>query len=349
MTRVPCRMPNMGNTCYISSALQCLRATSVFVEACDSKSPVGRVMCYHQPSPQSLAVVYQWCRRALLLQNRKTPEDPAEMLVKLFDDDAQLGVSTICFESARTTCKKCRRCGHEKKERDTEKMLIVPFLPEGQNAVQRAVDSVFGFQSTEAPALKQQIMKPSLPLVAAKSNDLDAPPMTYYNYNRGFAGAQMTESASAARDRVESKSAYTRGEVWYRCDDNIITEVQLTSAQPYVLFYEERRTAVMPAGSPSQESNGTSRPVIQKLALDCDDGECKSKQEHDVYVSAYELSSALVVHVAVPKVVKDMNDVERTLIAGSDDGQRAYDLRAFVARVGANHYVAYVRKQNVIK
>ena len=34
--------------------------------------------------------------------------------------------------------------------------------------------------------------------------------------------------------------------------------------------------------------------------------------------------------------------VERTLLVGCDGGKRAYDLVLFIARVGTNHYVAYV-------
>ena len=142
------------------------------------------------------------------------------------------------------------------------------------------------------------------------------------------------------------------GERWWRCDDGIVQEVVLTTATPYVLFYEERAaiTAAKAEGSvvaPGADRAGDAAPARrQVLGLDCDAGRCGgTRQPHAVFVEAYEVGEVLAVHVACPRAMH-MGHVERTLRVESAAGsEKAYDLQSFIAAVGGCHYVAYTRKR----
>lgn len=327
--QAPGGFPNTGNTCYISSTIQCLHAVQSFREQCSSNNAFEKVVAKDFASREDIVAAYQWCR-ALMNIKGASQEDPAELLCKLYDKDLNPGLNTSCFENMCTKRKRCTTCGHTTETSTTEKMLIVTSLPSGSSPVQRAVDAVFGFKRDVL-----EIQQPVLPAAQALSApaNTNAPPMAYRNFNRGFTGS----SSFAANEPADTPS----GEIWFRCDDESVVPVRLSNAQPYVLFYEERQTAI--AAPPTSASSLPEK--VQTLPLDCDEGACKSKQVHETYVCSYEISTTLCVHVAVPRF-QNMDLVERTLLAGcASGGQRAYDLVSFISRVGDNHYVGYVRKK----
>ena len=304
MARVPFGFPNTGNTCYISSTIQCLSAVRSFREQCHGDNNFERVVYgkYARPADllRGIDAAYQWCRKLMNIQGA-SPEDPAELLLKLFDEDLNPGMNTSCFENTRAKRKRCTQCNHVTETSSKEKMLIVTCLPaKGASPVQRAVDATFGFQRESVPAAPAA-PQPSLPLA-----DTNAPPMSFHNYNCGFAGPSSP---------VHKTTAVHENEIWFRCDDETVTPVRLSSCQPYVLFFEERLTAV-PASSGVKESPPAQ---LSTLPLDCDEGACKSKQAHETYVSSYDLSTALVIHIAVPQYM-NMKTVERTLLVGCDGG-----------------------------
>lgn len=332
MARVPFGFPNTGNTCYISSTIQCLSAVRSFREQCRGDSELERVVLgkFARPAEllQGIGAAYQWCRQLMNIK-RASPEDPAELLLKLFDNDLNPDMNTCCFENTRTKRKRCTQCNHVTETNSKEKMLIVTCLPaKGASPVQRAVDACFGFERQSVPAAPATRAAPAVPLPVADTN---APPMSFHNYNRGFAGPSLP---------VPKTTPVCEDEIWYRCDDESVTPVRLSTCQPYLLFFEERQTAAA-ATSGAEESPPAQ---LQTLSLDCDDGACKSKQAHETYVCSYDLSTALVIHIAVPQH-RNMALVERTLMVGCEGGKRAYDLVSFIARVGTNHYVAYVKKK----
>lgn len=334
MAQVPFGFPNTGNTCYISSTIQCLSAVRSFREQCRGDNELERVVRgkFARPAEllQAIGLAYQWCRQLMNIRGA-SQEDPAELLLKLFDDDLNPSMNTSCFENTRTKRKRCTQCNYVTETNSKEKMLIVTCLPaEGQSPVQRAVDDCFGFQRVQESAA---LAAPAAPAIQAPLPlaDTNAPPMSFHNYNRGFAGPSSP---------VPKPTVISKNEEWYRCDDESITVVRLSSCQPYILFYEERQTAV--AATTGAEESPPAQ--LQTLPLDCDDGACKSKQAHETYVCSYDLSTALVIHIAVPQH-RNMALVERTLLVGCDGGKRAYDLVSFCARVGNNHYVAYVLKK----
>ena len=344
----------MGNTCYISSAVQCLCAVYCFRNANHDANALTRVLHGTLADVQSVSAMYKWCRDLMSVKGR-TPEDPAELLLKLFDKELNPNMNTSCFQNTRTKQKRCTKCGHLTETQCTEKMLIVTCLPDGPAPVQRAVDMMFGFRSskpvqtspvsvaspTVAPVAPRAISSHSRQEVRSgpQPRPIDAPPLSYHSYNKGFAGPPVAAIAATGDSK---DSGQHRGEMWYRCDDEKVTLVRLSQAQPYILFYEERKT------SGSTDECAPPAPLeLQTLALDCDDGRCKSKQIHEIYVCAYEISQALVVHVAVPRRMH-CGSIERTLLVDAEIGRKAYDLAAFISRVGSNHYVAYVRKQKNI-
>ena len=265
--------------------------------------------------------LFRWCRQQLKQAEGQghRPADPAEFLVELLDtNDAQ--VDTACFESERVKRYECQTCGHVRRETTQETMLILPMLHDGASPVRRAVDLEFGY------------LRPA--------NDPEVERVSGHTKSSG--------SAEQERDALRRN----HDETWWRCDDGSVQEVVLTSATPYVLFYEELED--LDTVKPTRTANapktpqGPPTPAVPVqfpiMALDCDEGKCQgARRDHTVYVESYELGTNLVIHLACPRLM-DMSHVERTLITRSDTTSKSYVLRSFIARVGGCHYVAYTRK-----
>ena len=139
------------------------------------------------------------------------------------------------------------------------------------------------------------------------------------------------------------------------CDDGSVTRVRLTTATPYVLFYQERDGIVNMGEYEMSESaddaqTETTKRAPQQRHLDCDEGRCAgARQPHSMCVETYGVGEVLAIQIVHPKRVH-MGRVERTLLTqsskSSDDpkdqtGLKAYDLVSFVSRVGGAHYVCY--------
>lgn len=345
---------NRGNTCWAASALQALRALHRFIDSCNKNSLLGVAVSEPELKESLVPPLFTWCRACLKNEEGSgfRPADPSELLMELFD---RKDVNTACFENKRTTHYECLTCNHERRVESTEKMLIVTSLPSGSRPVQRAVDVEFGYDTSttlspfveSAPVVQEP---PPLSLGPA------APPTTMSAYNKGFASSV---SASDARDAGSAESAGNaagaapRAESWWRCDDGDVQEVRLTTATPYVLFYQERDGFVQMGefDMGDDESMGdTDTRKMQKFDLDCDDGACAgARQPHSKCVETYGIGEVLAIQVVFPKRMH-MANVERTLVTrsseSSDDpmdqtGLKAYDLVSFISRVGGAHYVCY--------
>lgn len=328
----PYGMPNMGNTCYISSVLQVLKAIRSFRAKCPRDGEIGTIMHDSVFSPQVVQRAYLWCRNLLNVKGA-SQEDAAELLLKIFDDDINTSVDTSCFENVCTKRKRCLTCNHVVETQIKEKILIITSLPTGDSPIQRSVDETFGYVGKKDTALPTGLPT-GLPTPEQSPLSPGAPPASYGGYGRGFSG-----SSGAAQIPPASPKSLP-GDVWYCLDDGSVTVGPLSRLCPYIMFYEER-----PASSVTDNvSSVVADDKVQVLDLDCDDGKCKSRQPHESYVSSYEIGSVLVLHVAVPTLV-DMSSVERTLVAGCGGfGQRCYDLTSFISRVGSSHFVAYVKQ-----
>ena len=148
-------------------------------------------------------------------------------------------------------------------------------------------------------------------------------------------------SAGEARDFVPALGGIP-GEKWWLCDDEVIKEVSLTSAAPYLLFYVERGagtrsmkvdkedTFADPEELDEETISMLLPAVSQTQELDCE-GKCKGeKTKHSVFVGSYEASDVLIVHVQCPGIMP-LDHVERTLFASEEevnDNQAPFDLVA---------------------
>jgi hypothetical protein len=338
------------------------------VKSCNKNSLLGVAVGEPELREEMVPPLFTWCRACLKNEEGSgfRQADPSELLMELFD---RKDVNTACFENKRTTYYKCLACNHERRVDSKEKMLIVTTLPSGRCPVQRAVDVEFGYvEAKQSPFVEGKAVVPASeppPLAlgpqAAPSPAVPtyppAPPASMSEYNRGFAGpGGQAVSASEARDASDARSAVAapRGESWWRCDDGDVQSVRLTTATPYVLFYQERDGFVemgeFEMNSTADESAGVNQQLTQRRDLDCDDGACQgSRQPHSTCVETYGIGEVLAIQVVFPKRMH-MTNVERTLLTrsseSSDDpkdqtGLKAYDLVSFVSRVGGSHYVAY--------
>lgn len=362
---------NRGNTCWAASVLQALRALHRFVKSCNRNSLLGVAVGEPELKEAMVPSLFTWCRACLKNEEGSgfRQADPSELLMELFDRE---DVNTTCFENKRTTYYKCLACNHERRVDLKEKMLIVTTLPSGKCPVQRAVDLEFGYlEAKQSPFVEG---KPVVPAFEPPPLTLEpqavpspavltyppAPPASMSEYNRGFAGpGGQAVSASDARDASEAVGT-PRGESWWRCDDGDVHSVRLTTATPYVLFYEERDGIVkmgeFETNSSVGDEAGVNQQLMQRRDLDCDKGACQgSRQPHSTCVETYGIGEVLAIQVVFPKRMH-MANVERTLLTrsseSSDDpkdqtGLKAYDLVSFVSRVGGSHYVAYRIKNRV--
>ena len=375
MALAPLRcLHNRGNTCWAASVLQALRALHRFVKSCDKNSLLGMAVGEPELREEMVAPLFTWCRACLKNEEGSgfRQADPSELLMELFD---RKDVNTACFENKRTTYYKCLTCNHERRVNSKEKLLIVTTLPSGRCPVQRAVDLEFGYlEAKQSPFVEGKAVVPASeppPLAlgpqAMPSSTVPAyppaPPASMSEYNRGFAGpGGQAVSASEARDASEAREASEasaavgapQGESWWRCDDGAVQSVRLTTATPYVLFYQERDGFVemgeFEMNSTADEAARVHQQLTQRQDLDCDDGACQgSRQPHSTCVETYGIGEVLAIQVVFPKRMH-MANVERTLLTrsseSSDDpkdqtGLKAYDLVSFVSRVGGAHYVAY--------
>lgn len=334
-------LENRGNTCWAAATVQALRALKSFVRGSGTNTVFGKAIVGGVLSDSLVPHVFRWTRACLKNNEGKghRPADPAEFLVELFDRD---DVKSKCFESKRVRRFECQTCRHVRTVESEEKMLIVNVLMDGPNPVQRAVDQEFGYVEQQRPK-----RLPSVPTVPSLPKRRRLPVGSMAIYKRGFAGPN-----GYAED--ETKEVQTQqlpdDEVWWRCDDGSVVEVSLGNNTPYVLFYEERDTAVKKHESSlrAKEASSQQKNGYQVMELDCDEGKCLgTKQPHTVYVETYEVGSVLAVHVACPRMM-NVQHLERTLLTKSEaggEGMKAYDLRSFIDRVGDCHYVAYVRKK----
>ena len=335
-------LTNRGNTCWASACVQSMRGLPGFRRKCcaGKQTPFARAMAPGELPDTLVPHLFRWCRSQLKHAEGQghRQADPAELLVELLDTSGT-DVDTTCFESQRVKRYECQECGHVRRVTTQETMLILPMLPEGVAPVRRAVDLEFGYLKPPAPA--------------------DAVDL------RGGAAPPSVEHAEYECDRDAAwAETNTTKERWWRCDDGYVQEVMLSSATPYVLFYEEvdeedDDAADMELEDEEEEEDDDAHldsppapaaavpatPVqYQTLPLDCDEGKCQgARREHTVFVESYELGSNLVIHLACPRPM-DMRHVERTLVTKSDTRAKSYVLRSFIARVGGCHYVAYTRK-----
>ena len=339
---------NRGNTCWAASVLQALRALRRFVGSINKNSLLGVAVGEPEMREEMVPALFTWCRACLKNEEGSgfRQADPSELLMELFD---RKDVNTACFENKRTTHFQCLTCGHERRDESTEKMLIITSLPSGSRPVQRAVDMEFGYDaSTPSPFVGSAPVAPEPPPLAlgpAAPSATSAPPTTMTAYNQGFAGpTTRSMSASDARDARKS---------WWRCDDGDVQEVRLTTATPYVLFYQERDGFVQMGefeADDDETMEASEARRTQRLDLDCDDGACAgARQPHSKCVETYGIGEVLAIQVVFPKRIH-MANVERTLLTCSSEfsddprnqtGLKAYDLVSFISRVGGAHYVCY--------
>ena len=362
-------LDNRGNTCWCAATCQALRALRCAGRLAAPRSLFTRAMT--QPALEDALIphLFRWGRECLKNQEGTghRPADPAEFLVELQDRD---DMDTACFESDRVQCYTCQTCGHVRRETTQEKMLILPSLPAGAAPVRAAVDLAFGYLKDDAHGANEAALRPpgppgpppalsAVPFVPAMRPPPPLPvgvpggalPLSMSEYGRRFAGPEgLSVPRRPSPHRVGDGPD---GERWWRCDDGIVQEVVLTTATPYVLFYEERAAitaAKAEEGSvaaPDADRAGDAAPARRQiLGLDCDAGRCGgTRQPHAVFVEAYEVGEVLAVHVACPRAMH-MGHVERTLRVESAAGsEKAYDLQSFIAAVGGCHYVAYTRKR----
>lgn len=339
-------LQNRGNTCWAASVLQALRGLRRFANSCSKNSLLGVAVGEPELRESMVAPLFTWCRACLKNEEGSgfRQADPSELLMELFD---RKDVNTECFENKRTTLYKCLTCNHERRVDSKEKMLLLTSLLSGSRPVQRAVNAEFGYDTiTPSPfAESAPVAREPPPLALGPA----APPATMSAYNRGFAGPGSV-SASDARDAAGNAP---RAESWWRCDDGDVQEVRLTTATPYVLFYQERDGFVQMGefetdDDEAMESAETCK--MQQFDLDCDEGACAgARQSHSKCVETYGIGEVLAIQVVFPKRMH-MANVERTLVTrsseSSDDprnqtGLKAYDLVSFISRVGGAHYVCY--------
>lgn len=308
-------MVNLGMTCWCASAMQALRSVPVFgAQFLNENTLLGKAMLTEEIDVDTLKKLYKGSRK-IISAPCGSPEDPAEFLVALFD---QKKISCKSFESTCTLVKHCTVCGHTRTETNNECMMIIPKIELCASPLQRALDIEFGFKV--GPAVRPVVSR---------------------------------ESAEQARDQTHTLGVL-RGEKWWKCDDNVITVVGLTSAAPYLLFYRDRST-LRPGEVPrftdqhdeqdvNMEDIADLLPSVAQIRqLDCE-GACKGqKTTHKTFVGVYEASRALIVHVQCPQNMP-LSHIERTLFASEDESdETAFDLVAMVCRVGGSHYVCYRR------
>lgn len=310
-------MHNLGQTCWCASAVQALRSVPVFgAQFAGQKTLLGEVLRADEIDDKTLKKLYRASRK-ILGAPPGSPEDPAEFLVRLMD---QPKICCKSFESACTLVKRCTVCGHVRAQTSNECMMIIPRIEMCASPLQRALDTEFGFK---VPPLVP------LPRRGSAEQARDSP----------FAGPSL---------------GVVPGEKWWKCDDNVVSVVALTSAAPYLVFYRDRST-LSPGEVPTFEDKHSKEDVdpgdianllpsvSQTRELDCE-GSCKGqKTSHKVFVGVYEASRALIVHVQCPQHMP-LDHIERTLFASEEeDEEAAFDLVAMVCRVGFSHYVCYRR------
>lgn len=309
---------NLGQTCWCASAVQALRSVPVFgAQFAKQTTLLGAVLRAAAIDDKTLKRLYRASQKILNAPGG-SPEDPAEFLVTLFDQEK---ICCKSFESARTLVKKCTVCGHTRTETSSECMMIIPRIEMCASPLQRALDTEFGFKVPPlAPKERQGVS-------AEKARDSP------------FAGPSL---------------GVVPGEKWWKCDDNAVSVVALTSAAPYLLFYRDR-SKLSEGEVPTFEEKHSEEDVdsddianllpsvSQTRELDCE-GSCKGqKTTHKVFVGVYEASRALIVHVQCPQHMP-LDHIERTLFASEEeDDEAAFDLVAMVCRVGFTHYVCYRR------
>lgn len=294
-------LENLGNTCWCASAIQALRGVRVFSELFPRTTLLGRILNDDKVPTPLIAGFYTWARSLLTATYDSSPEDPAEFLVRLFD---QQGVPEKLFVSMRHKITCCERCHHVRVSKSEECLFIIPYIPKCANPLEKALYADFG-------------------------------------YKIGYTSAEG--SADSYRDAVPPK-----GERWWRCDDNMVTEVALTIATPYLLFYVERGASWSIDNEGVEEDEevplyeeikGTLEHINTKnnLELDCE-GSCKRKTPHNVFVSNYETGSAVIIHISMPRRM-NLACIERTLFEG--ESGEPFELTAIICRVGGSHYVCY--------
>ncbi len=311
----PLHLPNSGNSCWIASSINALRSLRNFSEGVTLESILGKAL--NQKKTPALEL-YKWCRECLhkgSAEGKDTdPEDPAEFLVTLFDDEEQ--IPSQCFENTRTKTMQCSICHHERTMIDKEKILIISQLnPLECKPVQQAIYREFGYNI-------QTYTPPRLSISAIPD------------------GAVSAEQAAETRDAPTDQL----GETWWRCDDNCIQNCSIAkrTSMPYILFYTARDKRCEFPEEPSEAPQIQSVAPRDSVEIQCE-GSCNQTQKHNIFVSNYETNKALIVHITCPQAM-DLGCLERTLL---DNNQIPYDLTAVLCKVsmaGSCHYITYRRQ-----
>lgn len=255
--------------------------------------------------------LYQWCRHCLHngrgLQGRDTdPEDPAEFLVTLFDEDS---VPSECFENFKTKTFQCEGCKHEKIHCDTEKILMVSQLDcFSQKPVQEAIYEAFGYRI--------QIHNPVSPIPAYQQS------------------STRTRDVSASKD-----------EMWWRCDDAIIELCSTVTKliEPYLLFYaaRDKRHEYDTSHDTMAPCVATVTP-FDSVVIECE-GPCKEAQPHNMYTSNYETNKVLVIHIVSPQKI-EFDALERTILEDNQTPYDLTAVLCRVPIAQGYHYVTYRRQ-----
>ena len=135
-------LQNKGNTCWCASAIQALRSVRVFARLFPRTTLLGRVLNDDEVPDALVSAVYQWARSLLTATYAGSPEDPAEFLVRLFD---QKEVPGQLFTSTRHTITCCTRCHRVRASKSEECLFIIPYIPKCNKPLEKALYADFGY------------------------------------------------------------------------------------------------------------------------------------------------------------------------------------------------------------
>ena len=309
MSRPLKNMANAGNTCWCASAIQALRSVRVFAKLFPRTTLLGRALNDDEVPDALVSAVYAWARTLLTATYAGSPEDPAEFLVRLFDQPnvpEQLFTSTRC----KITC--CERCHHVRAVKNEENLLIIPYIPTCLNPLQKALHADFGYK----------VRNENAEVAAETYRDIVAPVGERWWRCDDDVVRQVVLSVVTPYLLFYVE----RGATWSLDEENLASDDAKVPAYGDIQNTLEKHV--------NRENN---------LALDCE-GECQKKTSHAVFVNNYETGSAVVVHVSMPRRV-NMACVERTLFDAGDGAP--FELTAIVCRVGGSHYVCYRRELSI--
>ena len=301
MSKPLTNMKNEDNSCWCASAIQALRSVRGFAGLLPSTTLLGRALNDDEVPDALVSATYKWARTLLPATYKGSPEDPAEFLVRLFE---QQGVPGKLFHSTRHKIMCCARCHHVRAAKTEECLLIIPYIPKCAKPLEKAIYTDFGYD-----------VKPQSAETAVETyRDAVSPPGERW---------WRCDDASVEEVALSVATPYLlfyveRGATWSDEEESVDEDGTPT--------YEEIKRTL------------THTDPKKNLNLDCE-GACKKKTSHSVFVNNYETGSAVIVHVSVPRRMH-MACIERTLF-GNEAGGAPFELVAIVCRVGGSHYVCY--------